>query len=100
MMNGVAQTPKEFRIWENPDSWMSVDLARRFVSDEILDQLPYYGAMICHIDCGEIADCTLANDFRGGILMWYTADVYSKWRWIRFANEDEAFQARLNSPWI
>ena len=93
------QTPKEYRVWENPEEWMTIDQARRFVSDKKLDKLPY-GAKVCHINCDEIADCTLANDFRGGILSWYTGDDYGDWHWHRFTNEDEAFQAHLNSSWI
>jgi hypothetical protein len=95
-MATAPQTPKEFRLWEDRKNWIDRQSATRFIPEALLEHVPR-DAKFCIIPGGEIADCFLYNDFRGGIHVL----INDRWRedggvrWHVARNADDAFQLFL-----
>jgi hypothetical protein len=74
-------------------TWISPKEARAFMPPDVLELVPI-GAKVAIVHGGEIADCWIYNDFKGGVRVY----IDGKWD---YARDEHAAYAKFleEEPW-
>lgn len=88
----MPQTPTEFRLWEDPEKWITRQEAFAYVGPSMFEGL-IKGVLsefkVCIIPGGEIADGVVVKNEKGEIRI----RINGKWQ--QFPDEDTAYQTFL-----